>query len=246
MDRVATAANSIVTSRYPGAVAAFAAGSLVRGEGTAYSDLDLVVVFRQLPNAYRESFRVDDLPVEAFVHDMDTLAFFFLEVDRRSGTPTLPQMVLEGIEIPRPTPQSQALKALAKSVIDMGPPPLADDELRGMRYEIGDALDDIRAPRSYIEAVATGALLFNALANLYFRAAGRWSATGKSVPRKLALADPDLSRKYNAAFEALFMRGDAQPVVALGEELLRAVGGPLFEGYRRDAPSDWRKPAVER
>jgi predicted nucleotidyltransferase len=241
MDRVITIAASIVASRYPGALAAFAAGSLVRGEGTAYSDLDLVVVFRELPNAYRESFRFDGLPIEAFVHDTETLAFFFHELDRRSGIPALPQMVLEGIEIPRSTPESQALKTLAKSVIDMGPPPLGDDERRQMRYEISDALDDLRAPRSYGEGVAAGARLFDALANFYFRASGRWSAAGKSVPRKLAVADPDLSRRYEAAFEALFMRGDAQPVVALGEELLLVAGGPLFEGYRRDAPAAWRK-----
>jgi hypothetical protein len=240
MDRVINAATSIVTSRYPGAIAAFAAGSLVRGDATAYSDLDLVVVFRALPNAYRESFRFDALPVEAFVHDAETLKFFFVDVDARAGIPALPQMVLEGIEVPTSTPESRAFKALAKSVIDTGPPALTDDALRQMRYEISDALDDIRAPRSYEEAVATGAGLLEALANLYFRGNGRWSAAGKSIPRKLALADPGLAARFNSAFEALFRRGDAGPVVALGDDLLLTIGGPLFDGYKRDAPAGWR------
>lgn len=39
-------------------------------------------------------------PLEAFVHDPETRNYFFFEVDRPSGIPALPQMVLEGIEIP--------------------------------------------------------------------------------------------------------------------------------------------------
>jgi len=63
------------------------AGSIVRGEGTPHSDLDLVVIFDRLPNAYRESFYFGDLPVEAFVHDPETLNYFLFEVDRSSGIP---------------------------------------------------------------------------------------------------------------------------------------------------------------
>ena len=39
------AARVICSQRYPDAAVAFAAGSLMRGEGTPYSDLDLVVVY---------------------------------------------------------------------------------------------------------------------------------------------------------------------------------------------------------
>jgi len=68
-NRIIGVANAIRSDRYPDAVAVFAAGSIVRGEGTASSDLDLVVVHASLPCAYRESFRFDGYPVEAFVHD---------------------------------------------------------------------------------------------------------------------------------------------------------------------------------
>lgn len=75
------AARVICAQRYPDAAAAFAAGSLMRGEGTRYSDLDLVVVYSALPAAYRESFRLQGLPVEAFVHDPETLEYCFVEMD---------------------------------------------------------------------------------------------------------------------------------------------------------------------
>ncbi len=114
-------ANAIHANRYPDAVAIFAAGSIVRGEGTPFSDLDLVVVFAELPCAYRESFRFGGYPVEAFVHDPATLEYFFLDADRSSGVPTLPQMFVEGIEIPGPSEMSRSLKRRAAAVIEAGP-----------------------------------------------------------------------------------------------------------------------------
>jgi predicted nucleotidyltransferase len=80
------AARAIGRQRYPEASVLFAAGSIVRGEGTVHSDLDLVVVYPALAAAYRESFVLDRLPVEAFVHDPETLEYFFVEVDSRFCT----------------------------------------------------------------------------------------------------------------------------------------------------------------
>ena len=76
VDEVIDAARIIREDRYAGPTAVFAAGSIVRGEGTPYSDLDLVVVYPDVACAYRESFRVRNLPVEAFVHDPETLKLF--------------------------------------------------------------------------------------------------------------------------------------------------------------------------
>jgi hypothetical protein len=243
MDSVIAAATHVARERYPGALAVFAAGSLVRGEGTAHSDLDLVVVFRQLPNAYRESFFFGQLPVEAFVHDLETLNFFFFEIDRPSGFPMLPEMVAEGVEIPEPTADSQSLKRLASSVIAMGPPALSDAARARWRYEITDTLDDLRAPRSRDELVAAGSQLYQALADFYFRTNGRWSAKGKSIPRKLASTNRELADRYHLAFRKLFESGNVAPVVALADELLQDAGGPLFDGYKLQAPPEWRKPA---
>jgi predicted nucleotidyltransferase len=55
-ERIIDVAKEIRAERYGTAAAVFAAGSIVRG-GAPFSDLDLVVVFAQLPCAYRESFR---------------------------------------------------------------------------------------------------------------------------------------------------------------------------------------------
>ena len=72
-ERITEIANAIRAARYPDAAVVFAAGSIVRGEATPYSDLDLVVVYPRLACAARESFRHDGYPVEAFLHDPETL-----------------------------------------------------------------------------------------------------------------------------------------------------------------------------
>ncbi len=245
LDRFISAAKSIRDERYADATVVFAAGSVMRGEGTGYSDLDLVVIYPSLPCAYRESFRFQDLPVEAFVHDPETLHYFFLEVDRPSGVPSLPRMVVEGIEIPGPNETSRSLKELAASVIAMGPPALSFADHQKLRYGITDLMDDLRAPRSVCEVVGTGSQLFEALADYYFRSNGLWSARGKSIPRALTLANAELCARYCTSFESLFKKGEVDAVIALGEELLQPGGGPLFAGHKLDAPQEWRRPFVD-
>jgi hypothetical protein len=240
-NRIIGLANAIRSDRYPDASAMFAAGSIVRGEGTASSDLDLVVVYASLPSAYRESFWFGGYPVEAFVHDRETLEYFFIDVDRASGVPALPQMVVEGIEIPTPNDLSRELKRLAASVIESGPPALDAQTEQRMRYFVSDLVDDLRTPRSRDELIATGARLYEQLADYHLRRKGLWSANGKAIPRALRQADPELCEKYCQSFSTLFTQGDATDVVRLAEDLLRPAGGPLFDGYRADAPSAWRK-----
>jgi hypothetical protein len=237
---VLEAARAVMSRRYPDAAVGFAAGSLIRGEGTAYSDLDLVVVYPALPAAYRESFRFNELPVEVFVHDPETLEYFFVELDAASGVPALPHMVVEGREVPAANDLSRHLKARAAAVISAGPPPLDIEAERRRRYHLTDLLDDLRGWRSVDELMACGARLFQELADYHLRVRGHWSATGKGIPVALRRADAALCARYCASFDSLFRSNDVDPVVHLAEELLQPSGGLLFEGYRSDAPARWR------
>jgi predicted nucleotidyltransferase len=238
--RIIEVAGAVRALRYSDASTVLAAGSIVRGEGTPFSDLDLVVVYPQLERAYRESFRFDGLPVEAFVHDPATLEYFFVEVDRPTGVPSLPQMVVEGVEIPRATDLSRRLKQRAAEVIAAGPPALDADTEQRMRYMVCDLLDDLRAPRNRDEMIGAGARLYEQLADYYLRRRGRWSAKGKAIPRVLAQADATLGAAYGDAFSELFGRGDTASVLRVAERILKESGGPLFDGYRADAPAAWR------
>lgn len=245
LDKIIDITNQIRLAKYPTAKVIFLAGSIVRGEATAFSDLDLVVVFEILPTAHRESFYFGSFPVEAFVHDPETLNYFIAERERTAGVCVMAQMISEGLEIPETSSFSLGRKQLAASVIDSRPPKLGEHALRQMRYNITNLVDDIRDPRSKAELVATGTALYDALANCYLRTNGFWAAKDKSIPRKLKLANPEFSLRFCDSFEQLFANGQTEEVIVLSEEILEPIGGFLFDGHKLDAPSDNRKPLAK-
>ncbi|HEX7957541.1 MAG TPA: nucleotidyltransferase domain-containing protein [Pyrinomonadaceae bacterium] len=228
------AARGVWRERYEGARVLFLGGSVMRGEATSASDLDVVVVYERLPNAYREAFVYGGWPVETFVHDAETLEEFF-EQDRRAGLPSLMNMVAEGTEIPGATEFSAAWKRRAAELLAAGPPPWDAEELTLRRYRLTDWADDMRFPRSPEELVATGAYLYQDAADFYFRSRGLWSAHSKTIPRRLRRTDPAFAERFLAAFDALFSAKRAEPALALVAELLEPFGGPLFDGFRKEA-----------
>ena len=230
----------LLETRYQGAEAIFVAGSVVRGEASTYSDLDLVVVFPKVEAAYRDSFMHREWPVEALVHDAETIRYFLENVDMQVGRSTLANMISEGHEVPGTTDLTDQLKSLAKATLRRGPPLLSAEEIEDSRYHISELIDDIREPRSHQELIATGTLVYNELADFYFRTHRIWAGTGKVVLRRMKKEDPVFARKFAEAFDLLFLSKQTGKVIELAEELLAPVGGFLFDGYRRDVPSTWR------
>ena len=234
------AARRIFAERYGGARVLFLAGSVMRGEATATSDLDVVVVYERLPHARRESFSFEGWPVEAFVHDPETLEHF-AEVDRRRGVPAILRMVIEGVEVPAASEFSAGLKRRAAEVYEAGPPRWDEDEMRLMRYRLTDWVDDLRQPRAAEELVATGAYLYQDVADFFLRSRGLWSAHSKTIPRRLREVDAAFAEQFRRAFEALFAEKRQAPAVALVEEMLAPLGGLLFDGFKKDARPEERK-----
>lgn len=229
------AARGVWEERYAGARVLFLGGSVMRGEATPASDLDLVVVYEELPNAYREAFVHAGWPVESFVHDPATLEHFF-EADRVRGVPALMSMVGEGLEVPGASEFSARLKRRAAELLEAGPPPWGEEELTLWRYRLTDWVDDMKFPRSPEELVATGAWLYQDAAEFYFRARGLWSAHSKTIPRRLRLTDAAFAEKFLRAFDALFTEKRPEPAAALVGEMLEPFGGLFFDGFRMDAP----------
>jgi predicted nucleotidyltransferase len=228
------AARGIWRERYGGARVLFLAGSVMRGEATPASDLDIVVVYESLPNSYREAFVYAGWPVETFVHDAETLERFF-EADRRRGLPALMSMVWEGVEVPEASEFSAGLKRRAEELLQAGPPAWDAEELTLRRFRLTDWVDDMRYPRSPEELLATGAYLYQDAADFYFRSRGLWSAHSKTIPRRLRRADADFAGRFLSAFDALFAEKRTEPAAALVAELLEPFGGLLFDGFRNEA-----------
>src|SRR4051812_480615 len=114
-------AKELFETRFSGADVAFMAGSVVRGEASTYSDLDLIVIYPKVDFASRESFTHRDWPVEVFIHDPQTLRYFHNKVDALEGKASLLEMIYEGLEVPGPSPISDNLKEMAARALAEGP-----------------------------------------------------------------------------------------------------------------------------
>ncbi|MBM4247494.1 MAG: nucleotidyltransferase domain-containing protein [Deltaproteobacteria bacterium] len=237
-------ANKIRTSRYPGADSVIAAGSFIRGDSTSTSDLDLVVLFPHVECAVRESFVFENLPVEAFIHDAETLEYFFQSVDRPDGTCTLAQMVTEGVVLPAATPLSTAAKDAAASVIAGGPAQLSDSEVTNRRYAITDLIDDLAGDPKREEMTSIGVRLHTAIADLFLRSRKCWSGEGKWLARRLVAEDAPFAQRFHSAFEELWSSNAPVAVIRVSDEVLGPLGGRLFSGDRREAPASWRTSKI--
>jgi len=225
--------------RFPNA-AAVLAGSVARGTATPASDIDLVLVFERLGNAWRETVTINGIAVEIFAHDPETLAWFF-DQDREAGTGALAAMLAEGVAVAQSGPLLARAKAMAEAALALGPPPLDAEALAKRRYVITDLAEDLRGGGTPGEIIAIAARLYQELGDLTLRAAGHWSGTGKALARRLEQHEPALGLRFEHAFGSLFRHGHAAQVLGLVEELLAPLGGPLSAGYHSAAPPGWRK-----
>lgn len=223
----------------PDIIAAFLAGSVARGTAGPGSDIDAVLIYHQLPAAVRETHDRQGVAVELFLHDPDTLAYFW-EADRRLGKPSLARMVANGLPIAGHPALIEELKRQAQAVLDGGPPLLTEEELRTRRYSISDLAADLSQPRNGAEQLAIGARLYIELADFTVRAAGAWTGTGKGLAKALLRLDPMLAATFEHAFGELFAQQDAAEVLALVDLCLAPYGGRFMAGDRRPAPADWR------
>lgn len=225
-------AKQIASERHPEAIAAFWAGSLTRGDGTPTSDIDLVIVYAQLPNAWRDSFLVGDQLCETFVHDLNSLRVFYAQ-DAERGVPSLMHMVAEGISLIQGSVGPQ-LQAEASVGLLKGPKPWTQDEVDRSRYTAHSLLDDLAGADDPTEIRAIGASLFAHTFNHHRRTTGKWSAAGKHIVRAMRREEGSLGEAYLAAFDKLFALADPADALRIVRDIYVPCGGPLAE-WRSDA-----------
>lgn len=226
---LAVAAHALET-RFDGAHFAFVAGSIMRGQGTVGSDIDLVVIYPRLERAWRESLVEEGFPIEAFVHDPTTLEVF-LRRDVENGRPILINMVAEGRIVGAQVEGAAALRTRAARLLKAGPAPLGGERLDLLLYLVSDLAEDLRGQRDREEVLAIAITLYPKLIDLILWGRGHWSGAGKWLPRRLRAVDAALADQLSAAMaEAALGHGVA--VLALCERELATNGGPVFAGFR--------------
>jgi hypothetical protein len=224
------AAHAVIDDRCPACLAAFLAGSVARGEATATSDLDIMVVVPEGTPTYRESFQAHGWPVEIFVHTPSTHRRF-VELDAARRRPSTSMMDCEGIVLRDVDGLAVKLKQEACALLEQGPPALPAAELALARYGVSDQMDDL-ADADPGEAYFIAASLAEAAANLILDCRGRWRGGGKWTLRMLRRLDPALASRLVEAMASFCATGDKMLLMAFAGDALAVAGGRLWNGFR--------------
>lgn len=227
---------ALIQERYPKAKAVFWAGSVSQNKGTIASDLDLIIVFEKIPNAYREAFVYEGWPIDAFVLDFDSLCLFLEEARAGNGISGLSTMILNGREVLQPSEFSEQIKKFVQTKVNEGPQCWTQEIIDKERFLITDALEDIKFPVSQAEQMASVAWLLEAIGQFYFRAQNKWCASGKSLMRYLHREDARLAKEFTKGFGTLFKHQDTTALEQVVQKILAPYGGFLWHGFNSQAP----------
>jgi predicted nucleotidyltransferase len=219
-------------TRYTSCDSIFFCGSASRGEQTAFSDVDIIVLFDRLSRARRETFRQGGWLVDAQIHDVETLNHLVV-TDARLGSSIVAKMIVDGIVVPKMTTRSELIVQVASKLIAAGPPP---QDFSGVRYMVANIITDLKQTQDRHEILALGVDLYKMLATFYFRSKQEWAVSKKMIPKVLKVLDPDMEQRLHKVFITLFADSDYAPVVQLAEDLLASVGGPIYENFQMNFP----------
>ncbi|WP_214710993.1 MULTISPECIES: nucleotidyltransferase domain-containing protein [unclassified Exiguobacterium] len=225
------AAKTFVTTRFPHCRAALLAGSVVRGEATETSDLDIVIFDDTLVSSFRESFIESGWRIELFAHNLTSYRTFF-EQDCRRAIPSLPRMVAEGM-VMKDTDVIENIKREARALLDSGPEAWVDETIEMKRYFLTDVLDDLIGCTSRAEGLFIASALAALVCEFILRTNRQWMGSSKWTYRALDRYDTHAARELVAALERYYQTNEPDALIRYVDETLSPFGGRLFAGFSR-------------
>jgi hypothetical protein len=222
-------AHMLINERFPDCRGAILGGSVVRGEGTSTSDLDIIVINDETGSARRESFYYKGWPVELFFHSIDSCRGFFRS-DAERARPTLPRMVAEGLVL-KGEAYLGGIRKEAALLMAAGPAAWDDAELTFKRYFLTDALEDFIGSTKRNEALFIAGKLAELAHEFFLRANKQWIGQSKWIYRELSHFDQALAIRFAECFDSFYQDGDKQPVIELVDDIMKPFGGRCFEGF---------------
>ncbi|MFC7688010.1 nucleotidyltransferase domain-containing protein [Ureibacillus sp. GCM10028918] len=227
------AAKHFVDKYFPNCEGALLAGSVVRGEATDTSDLDIVIFDDKILTSFRQSIIDFEWAIEVFVHNLTSYKHFF-EADYKRARPSLPRMVSEGFII-KDLGVIQEIKREANNILSEGPEKWSTEVIEFKRYFITDALEDFIGSTNRAEELMIANTLTNLIQEFVLRSNGRWVGSSKWVIRELNNFNVDFTSQYIDAFDNYYKHEDKLKIIELVDQILLPYGGRLFDGFRLDS-----------
>ncbi|MBP1949636.1 nucleotidyltransferase domain-containing protein [Virgibacillus litoralis] len=223
------AAQKFINSQFPHCDAALLAGSVVRGEATETSDLDIVIFDNNFSSSYRESLIDLGWKIEVFAHNLISYKAFF-KSDYERARPSIPRMVSEGI-ILKDNGVIEVIKNEAEELLAKGPEQWSIETIMAKRYFITDALDDFIGCDSRAEGIFIANTLAELLSEFVLRTNHRWIGTSKWIIRSLRNYDVEFAERFVKAFDDFYKTGEKKQLIQFVDIVLLPYGGRLFDGF---------------
>lgn len=223
------AAHQFINEYFPNCQGALLAGSVVRGEATETSDLDIVIFDNNLSSSYRESLIEYGWAIEVFVHNLTSYKQFF-EMDYDRARPSMPRMVSEGT-ILKDDGVIDSIKKEAMDILSNGPKEWSKETINTKRYFITDALDDFIGCSNRAEELFIANTLAELLSEFVLRTNRQWIGSSKWILRSLRNYDEQFSNQFVEAFDIFYKTGNKNQVIQLVDDVLHPFGGRLFAGF---------------
>ena len=223
------AGEKFIQKHYPNCQGALLAGSVVRGEATEMSDLDIVIFDEKINSAYRESHVEFGWPIEVFAHNLTSYKFYF-ESDYLRAKPSLPRMVSEGIVL-KDDGIIESIKNEADILLEKGPEKWTLQTITTKRYFLTDALDDFLGCSDRAEELFIANTIAVLLSEFVLRSNCKWMGDSKWIIRSLKQFDENYSKQFVEAFDRYYKYGEKNLIINLVDKALKPHGGRLFNGY---------------
>lgn len=223
-------AADLLEERWPQAIGAFAAGSILRGQGKPNSDIDMVVLLPEGPRQYRGFLWREGMPFDVFVHHPGSLRHYFRQ-GWRERRPVLQNIIAEAELLPAADRRLWVWQRYARNLLRHGPPPVEEKDWIRRRYFLMSQLDDY-ADAAHAERAAIAASLYELLLDALCDRANVWRGCGKWAARWARRADPEMFERIEAARAA----GEIDEI---GREILALIGGPLEEEWLEYGPNEY-------
>ncbi|SHJ84533.1 Nucleotidyltransferase domain-containing protein [Anaerobranca californiensis DSM 14826] len=233
MGSALVAVREYVLKEHPNAFLAILAGSVVRGESTETSDLDIVIINEGEEPPYRKSVIYQKWPIELFVYNQKA----YKEQCQREvekAKPFLLTMILEGIPIIDRDKNFHILKREGEEILKKGPRELSPKEIDNYRYTITTLLEDLKGSENHYEGIFIVNKLSMLLAEFIMRLNRRWIGDGKWAYKLLKEFDEEIADKFTESFSQFYSNDNKEHIIRFTEEILVPVGGLLFEGIKKE------------
>jgi predicted nucleotidyltransferase len=223
------AARSFVARFHPDARFAVIFGSALRGNLRPFSDVDIVIVERQVEFAQTCRRMHEGVPIEAHVVDAVSLNFA-IEAVKRTAVPNLLFGMAEGSLLCGDEEAFYRLQERIKLLISEGPRPLSLQQRELARRNLSVRLFDLLETADRAERQALAEQLVRLMYLVHFGRQGQWRYNGKWAVR----ADPSFAARLTRAVDAVLSDsvnagGGGADLIALASQEIGEWGGFVWE-----------------